>query len=114
MTDDKGSTDGPQSVPEQTGAPESPPTVRVEPNSRIETRLWLLRKGTDRAEARMCAKFGRRDFRVYLNSELLWSRNYAFDDTQHFDDDAAAKYAEFLALGWEAPGEAPGDAPKGE
>ena len=74
--------------------------------SRIETRLWLLGRGTDRAEARMCAKFGRRDFRVYVNGGLLWSRNYTLDETQRFDSDAAARYEEFLALGWEAPGEA--------
>lgn len=79
----------------------------AEENSRIETRLWLLRRGTDRAEARMCAKFGRRDFRVYVNGGLLWSRNYALDETQHFDGDAAAKREEFIALGWEVPAETP-------
>ena len=28
----------------------------------------------------MCAKFGRREFRVYVNGGLLWSRNYAIDE----------------------------------
>ncbi len=71
-------------------------------HSRIERRLWLLHRGTDKAEARMSAKFGRREFRVYVNGELLWSRNYAIDETARFDADAAAKHDEFLALGWEA------------
>ena len=106
MTEDKGSADGRQAGADQTSAPESPPAGRVDLNSRIETRLWLLGRGTDRAEARMCAKFGRRDFRVYVNGGLLWSRNYTLDETQRFDSDAAARYEEFLALGWEAPGEA--------
>ena len=76
-------------------------------NSRVERRLWLLHRGTDKAEARMCAKFGRREFRVYVNGELLWSRNYAIDETTRFDDDAAAKHAEFLALGWASPDSVP-------
>ncbi len=101
----------PQAVPEPMSVPDAPPAaVRADLNSRIETRLWLLRKGTDKAEARMCAKFGRREFRVYVNGGLLWSRNYLLDETQHFDGDAAAKREEFIALGWEAPE----DAPKGE
>lgn len=75
-------------------------------NSRIERRLWLLRRGADTAEARMSAKFGRREFRVYVNGELLWSRNYAIGETVQFDDDAAAKHREFVALGWESPGDA--------
>jgi len=94
-------------VPAPPGAPEPPPAVRVDLNSRIETRLWLLRRGNDRAEARMCANFGRREFRVYVNGGLLWSRNYPIDQTQPFDADAAAKREEFIALGWEAPGDAP-------
>ena len=112
MADDDERVGGPQSVPDQAdvNVAESPPGVRVDLNSRIETRLWLLRKGTDKAEARMCAKFGRREFRVYVNGELLWSRNYTLDETEHFDRDAAAKREEFLALGWDAPA----DAPKGE
>ena len=48
-------------------------------------------KGADRAEARMCVKFARREFRVYVNGELLWSRNYGLEDTRQFDADAAAK-----------------------
>lgn len=94
-------------------APAEPPSVTATPvagvdlNSRIERRLWLLTKGTDRAEARMCVKFGRREFRVYVNGELLWSRNYAFDETGRFDADAAAKLAEFAAIGWEVPGAPP-------
>jgi hypothetical protein len=80
-----------------------PPSPRDDLNSRIERRLWVLQHGTDRAEARMCAKFGRREFRVYVNGGLLWSRNYALDETQRFDDDAAAKFAELVALGWEDP-----------
>lgn len=71
-------------------------------HSSIERRLWLLHRGTDTAEARMSAKFGRREFRVYVNGELLWSRNYAIDDTVRFDDDAVAKHAEFVGLGWAA------------
>ena len=76
-------------------------------NSRIERRLWLLHRGADKAEARMSAKFGRREFRVYVNGQLLWSRNYAIDETARFDDDAAAKHAEFLALGWASPDSVP-------
>jgi len=83
-------------------APEAAAPV-VDPGSRVETRLWLLAKGADRAEARMCIKFGRRDFRVYVNGELLWSRNYAFTDTQRFNDDSTAKFNEFTALGWDPP-----------
>jgi hypothetical protein len=75
---------------------------RVDHNSRIETRLWQLCKGADRAEARKCIKFARREFRVYVNGELLWSRNYGLDDVQQFDADADAKYWEMTALGWEA------------
>lgn len=76
-------------------------------NSRIERRLWVLRRGADTAEARMTAKFGRREFRVYVNGELLWSRNYAIDETVRFDEDAAAKQREFVGLGWESPDAAP-------
>ncbi len=108
MAEDDERVASPQTPPEPAGVAGAPPVaVRVDLDSRIETRLWLLRKGADKAEARMCAKFGRRDFRVYVNGGLLWSRNYALDETQHFDGDAAAKRAEFIALGWEAPGETP-------
>ncbi len=110
MTEDDERASSPQAVPDHTGVPVAPPAPRVDLNSRVETRLWLLRRGTDQAEARMCAKFGRRDFRVYVNGGLLWSRNYTLDETQRFDGDAAAKREEFIALGWEVPG----DAPKGE
>ncbi len=51
----------------------------------------------------MCVKFARREFRVYVNGGLLWSRNYTLEDTQGFDADAAAKYREFIALGWDLP-----------
>jgi len=88
-------------------APEVPPSPPLDLNSRIERRLWLLQRGTDKAEARICAKFGRREFRVYVNGGLLWSRNYAIDETERFDEDSAAKFAEFVTLGWEVPGEAP-------
>ena len=107
MAEDDKRVSGPQSVPDQAAVPEPPPAMRVDLNSRIETRLWLLHKGADKAEARMCAKFGRREFRVYVNGGLLWSRNYTLDETEHFDRDAAAKREEFLALGWDAPGDAP-------
>lgn len=80
---------------------------RTELNSRIERRLWRLHRGADTAEARMSAKFGRREFRVYVNGELLWSRNYAIDETVRFDDDAAAKHREFVALGWDLPDASP-------
>ncbi len=96
-----------QSVSAHTDVPEPAPAARVDLNSRIETRLWLLRKGADKAEARMCAKFGRRDFRIYVNGGLLWSRNYALDERQHFDEHAAAKRDEFLSLGWEPLGDTP-------
>ena len=72
-----------------------------------QTVLELLHRGADKAEARMCAKFGRREFRVYVNGELLWSRNYAIDETVRFDEDAAAKHTEFVALGWESPDAVP-------
>lgn len=75
--------------------------ARPDLNSRIERRLWMLRRGTDRAEARMTVKFARREFRVYVNGELLWSRNYALEDAAQFDADAAAKRAEFTGSGWE-------------
>jgi hypothetical protein len=108
MAEDDERAGNPQAVPDQTGVPDAPPAAgRVDLNSRIETRLWLLRRGTDRAEARMCAKFGRRDFRVYVNGGLLWSRNYTLDETEHFDGDAAAKREEFIALGWEVPDDVP-------
>jgi hypothetical protein len=77
------------------------PDPHADLHSRIERPLWSLQRGADRAEARMSAKFGRREFRVYVNGELLWSRNYAIDETARFDDDAEAKHAEFLALGWQ-------------
>lgn len=86
-----------------------PPPPPLDLNSRIERRLWLLHRGADLAEARMCAKFGRREFRVYVNGGLLWSRNYALDETRRFDDDAAAKRDEFVALGWELPGAPPSE-----
>jgi hypothetical protein len=108
MAEDDERVARPQTAPEPAGVPDpQPPALRVDLNSRIETRLWLLRRGPDRAEARMCTKFGRRDFRVYVNGGLLWSRNYTLDETQHFDGDAAAKRAEFIALGWEDPDDAP-------
>lgn len=88
-------------------APGPRPDPLVDLNSRIERRIWLLHKGADRAEARAGIKFGRREFRVYVNGGLLWSRNYALDETAHFDADAAARRAEFVALGWEPPGEPP-------
>lgn len=83
--------------------------AHVDLNSRIERRLWLLHRGADKAEARMSAKFGRREFRVYVNGELLWSRSYSATETAHFDADAAAKYDELVALGWASP-----DAPPAE
>lgn len=72
-------------------------------NSRIETPLWRLSKGADRAEARTRVKFARREFRVYINGELLWSRNYGLDDAAQLESDAAAKYAELTGDGWQAP-----------
>ncbi len=60
-----------------------------------------IAQGFRSRRARLCVKFGRRDFRVYVNGELLWSRNYAFDETARFDTDAAAKREEFIAQGWE-------------
>lgn len=92
--------------PASDAAPATPAAAstaaRVDYNSRIETRLWQLRKGRDRAEARKCIKFGRREFRVYVNGELLWSRNYGLEDTAQFDADAEAKFQEMTGLGWEA------------
>jgi hypothetical protein len=72
-------------------------------NSRIETPLWRLQRGADRADARMRVKFNRREFRVYINGELLWSRNYGLDDSAQFDADSAAKYEELTGLGWAPP-----------
>jgi hypothetical protein len=94
----------PASMPPAVAAPAS--ASRPDLNSRIERPMWQLQKGADRAEARAGIKFGRREFRVYVNGGLLWSRNYALDDTE-FDVDAAAKRAEFVALGWGDPGDAP-------
>lgn len=94
----------PSPAPDAAPAPPATATtdVRVDYNSRIETRLWQLRKGPDRADARKCIKFARREFRVYVNGELLWSRNYGLDDTVQFDADADAKRQEMIGLGWEA------------
>jgi hypothetical protein len=107
MTEESGPTGAPVAISGPAGATTSRPSEHAESNSRIETHLWLLFRGRDRAEARMCVKFGRRDFRVYVNGELLWSRNYAFDDTQSFDALSAAKREEFVGQGWVAPGHAP-------
>jgi hypothetical protein len=49
----------------------------------------------------MTVKFARLEFRVYVNGELLWSRNYAPEDRAQFDTDAAAKQGEFTGSGWE-------------
>ena len=80
-------------------------------NSRIETPLWRLQRGADRAEARMRVKFSRREFRVYINGELLWSRNFGLDDTAEFDAAATAKYEELTGLGWE-PADGAGGTPE--
>ena len=85
-----------------------PSVPHTDLNSSIERRLWLLHRGTDKAEARMSAKFGRREFRVYVNGALLWSRNYAIDETVRFDTDAEAKRGELVALGWGPPSVTPG------
>lgn len=106
MASDRTSEGGSPTPADPPSATQSP-AVGVDLNSRIERRLWLLNKGTDRAEARMCLKFGRREFRVYVNGELLWSRNYAIDESGRFDADSAAKLAEFTAIGWEVPGAPP-------
>jgi hypothetical protein len=82
-------------------APAPADAARSDLNSRIERRLWMLRRGPDRAEARMTVKFARLEFRVYVNGELLWSRNYAPEDRARFDTDAAAKQGEFTGSGWE-------------
>jgi hypothetical protein len=94
----------PSAAPDQGPAavPSAIPDARIDHNSRIETRLWQLHKGADRAEARRCIKFGRLEFRVYVNGELLWSRNYGLDDVSQFDANADAKHQEMTALGWEA------------
>jgi hypothetical protein len=114
MADDPPSTGTPgapgASAPVPAAAAVTPPQApepRIDLNSRIERRMWLLHKGSDRAEARSGIKFGRREFRVYVNGGLLWSRNYALDETTQFDADAAARLAEFVALGWVPPGDAP-------
>ncbi|MGD9903182.1 MAG: hypothetical protein AB7U83_06905 [Vicinamibacterales bacterium] len=93
MSDDPSSPQPPAASPAD--------AVRPDLHSRIERRLWLLSRGADRAEARMTVKFGRREFRVYVNGELLWSRNYALEDAARFDADAAAKHAEFTGSGWD-------------
>ena len=94
----------PSAAPDQGPAavPSAITDARIDHNSRIETRLWQLDKGADRAEARKCVKFARLEFRVYVNGELLWSRNYGLDDVRRFDADAGAKYQEMTGLGWEA------------
>jgi hypothetical protein len=89
------------SYPDPAAVPSAVSDGRIDHNSRIETRLWQLRKGPDRAEARRCVKFARLEFRVYVNGELLWSRNYGLDDVRQFDADAEAKRQEMTGLGWE-------------
>ena len=101
MSDQSGPADGQEPVTGQATPTPSQLPDPTELDSRIEVPLWRLLRGSDRAEARLCVKFGRRDFRVYVNGELLWSRNYAFDETARFDTDAAAKREEFIAQGWE-------------
>ena len=102
MSDESQPAEGGRSAAGQANSPSARPSDHAELDSRIEIPLWRLLRDSDRAEARLCVKFGRRDFRVYVNGELLWSRNYAFDETEHFDADAAAKRDEFIAQGWEA------------
>ena len=106
MSDESRPAEGERSGAGQANSPSARPSDHTELDSRIEIPLWRLLRGSDRADARLCVKFGRRDFRVYVNGELLWSRNYAFDETERFDADAAAKRDEFIAQGWEAPGAA--------
>ena len=103
MSEDPSSPDDASADPQQPGPAEAAARAGTEANSRVEVRLWQLHKGGDRAEARMCVKFARREFRVYVNGGLLWSCNYTLEDTQRFDADAAAKYREFTALGWDPP-----------
>jgi hypothetical protein len=102
MSEDPSSPDQATADPPRPGPAELAARAGADLNSRVETRLWQLRKGADRAEARMCVKFKRREFRVYVNGELLWSRNYGLEDTRQFDADADAKYKEMTGLGWEA------------
>jgi hypothetical protein len=101
MSEDRQDPNAGRTEPRQPQPAGVPTDGRVDHNSRIETRLWQLHKGVDRAEARMCVKFARREFRVYVNGELLWSRNYGLEDTRQFDADAAAKHREMTGLGWE-------------
>lgn len=110
MADDPPSAGTPGALPRSEPPPAAgtapdpiAPDPRIDLNSRIERRVWLLRRGADRAEARSGVKFGQRQFRVYVNGGLLWSRSYAIDESAQFDADAAARLAEFLSLGWEAP-----------
>jgi hypothetical protein len=103
MTDESGPAEGGRSMTGQATPTPSQPPDHAELDSRVEIPLWRLLRGSDRAEARLCVKFGRRDFRVYVNGELLWSRNYAFDETARFDADAAAKRDEFIGQGWDLP-----------
>ena len=101
MSHESGPADGQEPLTGQATPTPSQLPDPTELDSRIEVPLWRLLRGADCAEARLCVKFGRRDFRVYVNGELLWSRNYAFDETARFDADAAAKCEEFIAQGWE-------------
>lgn len=103
MSENPSSPDDATGDPQPPGPAESAARAGTDTNSRVEIRLWQLHKAGDRAEARMCVKFARREFRVYVNGGLLWSRNYTLEDTQGFDADAAAKYREFIALGWDPP-----------
>ena len=104
MADDERATnERNDTAPVDSGHPAALQDGPADLGSRIETRLWFLHKGVDRAEARMCTKFGRRDFRVYVNGQLLWSRNYAVTEMTRFHADSTAKFNELVALGWDVP-----------
>lgn len=64
---------------------------------------WRLVKGGRTAEAHIRQIGDRRELRISVDDELLWSRLYERAIDQNLDEDASTKLNEFAALGWLVP-----------